>query len=232
MQRRVEPELLDTLPVADPRAIGSRRDLERLNAWMRHAAILARLIHQSLNGRELHQIADLGAGDGKFMLGVASRLARRWPQVTVRMLDRQNALQPDIQSAFRALTWNAFAITIDVFEGLRHSRLRECQVIIANLFLHHFTTSQLSELLAAIEGQTQLFIALEPNRSPFALLLSHCVRAIGCNDITRHDAPISVRAGFAGHELSDLWPNPPQWSLQERSAGLFSHVFLAQRRTP
>jgi hypothetical protein len=52
---------------------------------------------------------------------------------------------------------------------------------------------------------------------------------IGANGVTRHDAAVSVRAGFKGGELSALWPANPRWRLRERRAGLFSHLFLAQR---
>jgi hypothetical protein len=52
---------------------------------------------------------------------------------------------------------------------------------------------------------------------------------IGANAVTRHDAAVSVRAGFQGGELSALWPADPRWRLRECRAGLFSHLFLAQR---
>ena len=41
MKRIVQPELLDSLPPGDPRAMRSRRDLRRVNAWMRNHAIMA-----------------------------------------------------------------------------------------------------------------------------------------------------------------------------------------------
>ncbi len=44
MNRIVKPELLDELPPADPRAVRSRRDLRRVNAWMRNHAIMARAL--------------------------------------------------------------------------------------------------------------------------------------------------------------------------------------------
>jgi hypothetical protein len=47
--------------------------------------------------------------------------------------------------------------------------------------------------------------------------------------ITRHDAIVSVRAGFVGRELSALWPVDNQWQLSEQSAGWFSHCFIAKR---
>jgi hypothetical protein len=52
---------------------------------------------------------------------------------------------------------------------------------------------------------------------------------VGCSEVTRHDAIVSVRAGFAGRELSMLWP-AEGWDTAEKSAGLFSHSFAARRR--
>ena len=62
------------------------------------------------------------------------------------------------------------------------------------------------------------------------LACSRLLWAVGCNAITQHDAAASVRAGFAGHELSALWPGDDGWILTEKPAGLFSHVFVARRR--
>jgi hypothetical protein len=101
--------------------------------------------------------------------------------------------------------------------------------LIANLFLHHFQEKELAPLLALAAARTDIFAACEPRRSPLPLAFSSLVGFIGCNRVTRHDAVISVRAGFAGNELSGWWPAKPEWHLEERSAGMFTHTFLAQR---
>jgi hypothetical protein len=100
--------------------------------------------------------------------------------------------------------------------------------VIANLFLHHFENARLAELLRGIARIARVFIAVEPRRSPWALAFSRQLWAIGCNRVTRHDAPVSVRAGFAGNELSRLWPVEAKWKLEERPAGCFSHLFVAR----
>jgi hypothetical protein len=62
------------------------------------------------------------------------------------------------------------------------------------------------------------------------LLGSYLIGLIGANAVTREDAVLSVRAGFAGNELSALWPvEHGGWNLREYAAGLFSHCFLATR---
>ena len=79
------------LPGDDPRALRSRRDLRRLNAIMlhdRHHGAGASTTH--VERRQPRTIIEIGAGDGTFMLSVARRLASRWPDVEVTLLDRQD----------------------------------------------------------------------------------------------------------------------------------------------
>ncbi len=52
---------------------------------------------------------------------------------------------------------------------------------------------------------------------------------IGCNRVTRHDAAVSVQAGFTGAELTALWP--AGWRITESAAGLFTHSFIATSHT-
>jgi tRNA G46 methylase TrmB len=74
MERCIQREWLDELPPEEPRAIQSRRDLKRINAWMGNARILAHEIKFArLHQRSALRVLELGAGDGTFML----RLARR-----------------------------------------------------------------------------------------------------------------------------------------------------------
>jgi hypothetical protein len=47
--------------------------------------------------------------------------------------------------------------------------------------------------------------------------------------VTRHDALISVRAGFQGTEISELWPRAEALELEENNAGIFSHRFMAKQ---
>ena len=228
MKRIVQPELLDTLPPDDPRAVRSRRDLRRVNAWMRNHALMARVLEQNWNGSAPGRITELGAGDGSFLLRVAEAISPCWPGVNATLLDLKKNVSAETLAAFTAQGWRAEAVVADVFEWPENSGDNE--VVIANLFLHHFPDARLTELLRKISQRTKLFIALEPRRAAWPLFCSRLLGVIGCNDVTRHDAAVSVRAGFAGHELSALWPDKQRWQLSEQSAGAFSHLFIAQKR--
>ena len=240
MKRIVRPELLDTLSPQDPRAVRSRGDLHRVNICMRNHALMADALRNELNPRLPARITELGAGDGRFFLGVADRLRtvrgasacapEHALQVSdITLLDMQSNVSADTVAAFAALGWHADAVVADVFDWLRTSQPAE--VVIANLFLHHFEDTQLVELLRLVSLRTKVFIALEPRRAAWPMFCSRILWALGCNDVTRHDAAVSVRAGFSDGELSALWPDDDHWQHAEHRAGLFSHVFIARHHT-
>jgi hypothetical protein len=227
MNRLIQPELLDALPFDDPRAIHSRRDLRRINAWMRNHAIMAKALQTALNGCAPKQITDLGAGDGHFLVRVAKKISPRWPGMSVTLLDNQKVMSLQTLASFTPLGWRAEAVTADVFDWLPTAA--GLDIVAANLFLHHFEDARLPVLFRAIAGRARLFVAIEPRRAPWPLFCCRLLWAIGCNAVTRHDATVSVRAGFSGNELSALWPADSGWQLTERRAGFFSHVFVARR---
>jgi hypothetical protein len=228
MNRRVEPELLDQLPAEDPGAAGSRLDLRRLNVWMGHTAIAERALRSTGRGPARRRVLELGAGDGTFLLSLATRLSKDWPETDATLLDRQNIVRPDTRLAFEKTGWRPEILTIDLLDWLKQPAARPWEVILANLFLHQFSDAQLAEMLPILARRTRVLVAVEPRRSAWSILSSRLIGLAGCNRVTRHDAVISARAGFAGRELSGFWPREGEWSLQEHSAGWFSHLFIAR----
>ena len=230
MQRTVEPELLDDLPPADRSARRSRKDLQRLNAGMRNCKTMAGALHSACDGRMRRRLVDLGTGDGSFLWTVARRLPGDWRGTSAVLLDRMKVVSPETCRAFAQFGWRAEVVEAEALGWLARLETQVYDVIVANLFLHHFQDAQLAGLLCAAASHARVFVAVEPRRSMPSLLLSRLLWVIGCNQVTRHDAPVSVRAGFAGNELSCLWPAGEGWTLRERPAGWSSHLFIAQRK--
>ena len=229
MLRRVEPELLDTLPADDPSAVRSRNDLRRINRLMGTIGMLGDALETAIGSSPSVRIVELGAGDASLMLRLARQRAKRWPRVRVGLLDMQPVVRADTLTGFTNLGWDAQIIGADVFDWLAQADTADPPIIVANLFVHHFDDARLSALLAGIAARARAFVCCEPRRSRVALTGSHLLGAIGCNAVTRNDAVISVRAGFNGNELSRVWPHSVAWDLHEGRAGLFCHRFMALR---
>jgi hypothetical protein len=232
MDRVVEPELLDALAADDEQASSSRADLRRINLLMRNPTTLLRLLRNGTSDRRVSCLVELGAGDGTLLLRLARNLAPVWRQVRCVAVDQQPVFDASTWAGFAEIGWSMEIVRMDVFEWLSESRVPKDAVFVANLFLHHFSGEKLDQLLQLISAQSSLFVACEPRRGALALNASRLLGLIGCNHVTRHDAVVSVRAGFAGVELSKLWPDPSAWTLEELNAGLFAHAFLARRKTP
>jgi hypothetical protein len=230
MPRIVQPELLDILPSNDPKALRSRADLLRLNRIMGHAKILAQQL-EALPAARPFQLIDRGGSDGLFLLEVAKRLGRRNPAALVQatLVDRAQVVQPETVDQFAKLNWQVRTVTADAIDFLRDA-FAEVDVIIVNLLLHQFDDEPLRELLALASERTRRFIALEPERAALPLFLSGFVGFAGCNSVTRHDARISVEAGFSGRELIAFWPRGPHWKVEERRVGWSNHLFVAHRK--
>ena len=224
MERRVEPEILDGLPVGDPAARRSRRDLARVNRIMGNAGILARRLGRLR--RSPRNILEIGAGDGATSLAIARKLHRHWPGARVTLLDRQPAVPRERLAGFARLGWQAEPVTGDVFDVLATSRGHD--LILANLFLHHFD-DRLDDLLELIANRAPAFAAAEPRRTSVALAGSRLLGLLMVSDVTRHDATVSVRAGFRSTEIGDRWPEDAGHELAESRAGLFTHLFSAER---
>lgn len=230
LRRRVEPELLDVLAAEDPQALRSRDDLRRIHRLMGTLSIIQHALNRGAAGFIPRTLLELGAGDSSLMLRLAQKQANCWPAIDVTLLDRLNLVEPQTLKEIHKLGWTPHVVTLDIFNWLEGHNDSHTDVIIANLFMHHFSSNELVHLLEGIAARSRVFLCCEPRRSALSLMGARCVGLLGAGPVTRHDAVSSVHAGFLAQELSELWPNPQDWVLHEYSAGLFSHCFLAIRK--
>jgi hypothetical protein len=227
--RLVQDETLDHLAQSDPRAIRSRADLRRIHAIMgtRHILLKA-LRHMDIKPR---RVIELGAGDASLMLRVAQTLNQEWGPVHLTLLDRQNAVSPGTVQAFKCLGWKVELLNVDILDWIKRPAEPPYDLAVANLFLHHFKEPELSAILASLSQLARAICACEPRRSRLALGGSHLVGLLGANAVTREDAVLSVRAGFADDDLSRLMlPAFQGWHIEEYPAGLFTHCLTARRQ--
>jgi len=226
-RRHLVPEILDSLPSDDLRAVGSRRDLVWINALMLQSRIMAGLLSRHVSAPP-KRILELGSGDGAFMLAVARRMRGKWKDIELVMVDQADLVTGAHRADFARMGWRAEPVVGDIFDWLAQSDTAKWDVTCANLVLHHFSDAALRRLFASLMDHTGVFVATEPRRDSIALRGCSLLWLIGVNDVTKHDAAASVRAGFAGKELTGLWPTEGM-RFEERRLGLFTHGFAAVR---
>lgn len=228
--RRVTPEILDELPASDPRARRSRADLRRINRIMAAVTWLKRGLASAAAARP-RAVVELGAGDGTLALRLARSLGNPWLGTHLTLLDLEPIVAQKTADAIRACGWTVEVVAADALDWLARTRPERVGVVFANLFVHHFEGERLTRLLGGVAAHADAFVCCEPRRSRFALAGSRLLGLIGCNDVTRHDAVVSVEAGFRGDEIGAAWRAAVagSWTLKEAAAGAFSHLFVARR---
>ena len=228
--RRVTPEILDELPASDPRARRSRADLRRINRIMASVTWLKRGLTLAASSRT-RGVVELGAGDGTLALRLARSLGNAWIGTHLTLLDLEPSVAQKTADAIRACGWTLEVVAADALDWIAQPLRERVGIVLANLFVHHFEAERLTRLLAGIAGSADAFVCCEPRRSRFALAGSRLLGLIGCNDVTRHDAVVSVHAGFRGDEIGAAWRAAVAdgWTFSEAAAGPFSHLFVARR---
>jgi uncharacterized membrane protein YraQ (UPF0718 family) len=116
----------------------------------------------------------------------------------------------------------------DFFESLDSVRVGVC---VGSLVLHHFSSEALRELGYRLARFSFLVFA-EPLRSPLPLAASTLVFPL-VGEVTRHDMPASIRAGFLPGELAEaLQLAPKLWTIREVTTLTGSLRFTASKRRP
>ncbi len=214
-QRDVQPELLETLPHDHPDALRSRQDLLLVNAVMGNHRWIARMIrHHAAPG---WQITEIGAGDGALPMQLAKKGLCRTADLHAFDL------------APRPATWPADAAWTqgDLFAR----QLPASQVLLANLFLHHFQPDQLRTLGARISPETRLVLAAEPARYRIHTILGRALCVLArFHPVTRYDMQVSIRAGFRQHELPEALGLDNGWEITVQETLLGGYRMMARRR--
>lgn len=213
MQRSLQPELLDGLPPDHPDALHNRRDLRVINALTGNHRWLARTLPRLLRRDE--RTLELGAGTGELgarliATGVALDGLDLWPR-------------PAAWPAARA--WHqANLLTFDGYGAYA--------AIVGNLIFHQFAEAALSELGAKLRPKARVIIACEPARVRRGQILFRLAAPlIRANYVSRHDAHVSIAAGFRGDELARaLGLVSPDWDVRCTTTFLGVHRMVAVRR--
>ncbi len=211
-QRLLVPELLDSMDAADPRAIRSRLDLRIINAFLGNERWIRSMLRE--HSVEICSLLELGAGDGHLL----KRLHGIFPEVILTGLDLR-ARPEGLPSGIRWIREN-------FLETLTDAGADAC---IGNLILHHFD----SEALRTLGGKLQEFRLLlfsEPLRKELPMRLARMVLPLA-GEVTRHDMPASIRAGFIKGELPSLLGlDPAHWNMKEYESGRGSLRLMAIRK--
>jgi len=176
-------------------------DLWRINRWLGGVSGCLHLLDRyfARSGARHACILDVGAGDSRLAAHLQSELARSNRIVQFVALDRCIS---HLRNGNRS-PGKISQVAADIFQ-LPFAAER-FDVVICNLFLHHFSEDEAVELLrrlAGIASRAVLINDLERNLLPYVFI--RLAWPFARSRITRHDAAASVRQAYTKEELADL----------------------------
>lgn len=213
MQRKLQPEILDSLPPGHPDALHNRRNLRQLNLLMGNFRWFAAVLPGLLRSGE--RALELGAGDGALGLALAGG------GTPVDGLD----LWPRPADWPREAAWHR--ADLRSFAGYG-----DYPAVFGNLIFHQFSGAELIALGATLNRTAQVVVACEPaRRRRFQWLMCGVSPLLRANYVTRHDAHVSIAAGFIGEELPRaLGLDDKIWTWHCATTALGSNRMIARRR--
>ncbi len=204
-ERSEESEVMDDFTIGGEIIHQTLREIATVNRWLGGNRITLNAIKHFLKKKNEKPltILDIGCGGGE-MLQLIAKLARRWNrEVKLIGIDanphviayaRENSIDfPEIQFT-----------TMDVLSP--SFKELECDILLATLFIHHFTTQQLILLFKSFVQQThQSIIINDLHRHWFAYhSIDWITRILSRSDMVRNDARLSVLRAFSKKELEAI----------------------------
>ena len=182
-------ELLDTAP--REQAERSLADLVRLNRYFGGHFVLRRMLSELVRPSERFSVLDAGAASGD-MAGV---IRSAYPKARVTCFDQRPLHLASAPPG--KVAGDAFRLPFAP---------RGFDFVFSSLFLHHFPNREVIALLRSFAAVARrAVLAIDLHRHPFAYYFTPATQwLLRWQDLTVHDAMLSVESGFHRRELLDL----------------------------
>lgn len=202
-KRATTVEIMDDLTCQGPVVFQTLRELDFINQWLGGNAVTIQALKsawQTFPASQEITIGDLGCGSGE-MLRIIHRLAKKENR-KVRLIGFD--ANPNIVSYARDHSKGYESIEfhpIDIFS--EKFREQHFDIVLATLFIHHFSEDQLVSVFSNLKRQVrQAIIVNDIHRHPLAYYsIQSLTRLFSRSAMVKIDAPLSVLRAFRKQEL-------------------------------
>jgi len=215
--RSIQPEILDSLPHDHPAALRNRRDLRLINFLMGAERWFARTLRRVSAPRD--SFLEIGAGTGELGRSLAKAIAPvrytgldLWPRPH-DWPDHWRWLQTDL------LDFQSYAGE---------------SVVIGNLILHQFEAAELAGIGRMMQQHARVIVFSEPARRKMHVWQIRLLAPISLSAVAKHDACVSIQAGFLGEELPmalGLDRRNWKWTITTGFRGYYRMVAVRRSRS-
>lgn len=204
-ERSQAPEIMDDLQCSGEVVHQTLRELDFINHWLGGNQVtlkgLKSLIKNQNNIKSFH-LADLGCGSGE-MLKLIYQQLKTHPILQLTGIDANPNIIAFAEKHCAGIP-NLQLKTEDIFNP--DFQRRSFDIVMATLFLHHFTHEQLVKIFRTLQTQARIGIVVNDlHRHPLAYYsIKLLTRLFSRSAMVKYDAPLSVLRGFKKAEIEGI----------------------------
>jgi len=201
--RSTEVEIMDDLEFHDDVVFQTLRELDFINQWLGGNAVTLNAIEKAwkeIPKEKFISIADLGCGSGEMLRLIAKKAIHQNRNVLLTGIDA-NPHIVDYAKNHSAVFPNVKFEALNIFSNEFQSH--NVDIVIATLFLHHFSDGELTTLLVSLKKQAKSAIIINDiHRHPLAYYsIKWLTSLFSKSRMVKYDAPLSVLRAFTQSEL-------------------------------
>ncbi|HCW08811.1 MAG TPA: SAM-dependent methyltransferase [Cytophagales bacterium] len=196
---------MDDLSFSDKVIFQTLRELDFINQWLGGNAVTLNALHKifkSISRDKSITIIDLGCGSGEMLRLISKKAISEKRSVVLTGIDANpHVIDYAIaHSRNENIAFKAQNILSDEFKS------QSFDIIIATLFLHHFTNEQLVEIFASLKNQARVAVVVNDiHRHPLAYYsIQWLTLLFSKSSMVKYDAPLSVLRAFKKNELKEI----------------------------
>lgn len=228
--RSTQYEIMDDLDCQGPVVNQTLRELDFINHWLGGNAVTLQALRKILRTFPIDQeltIMDLGCGSGEMLRIIARQAAKENRTIRLVGIDAN----PYIVEYARQRSpkyQNIHFEAVDIFSPrFQHFT---CDILLATLFVHHFSNEQLSLFLSKTKKQVRHAIIINDiHRHALAYhSIKWLTRWFSRSAMVKYDAPLSVLRAFKERDIMEILFNGqmPRFKLTWRWAFRWQLVIL------
>lgn len=198
-------ELMDDLSCSGEVVAQTLRELEFINRTLggNHVTVQGVVELTKNNSAKPISIIDVGCGGGDMLMLLKKKLDNRNVLSTLMGIDANPNIVEYATTSYGSSPSISFA-TMNIFSN--EFKQLKFDLAVATLFFHHFTHSQLVDILKQLRQQATLGIVINDlHRHPLAYYsIKLLTKIFSKSSMVQYDAPLSVLRGFSKAELQSI----------------------------
>jgi 2-polyprenyl-3-methyl-5-hydroxy-6-metoxy-1,4-benzoquinol methylase len=199
-------EIMDDLDCKGEVVDQTLRELDFINQWLGGNAVTLnglKSLFKTIPKNQKISIADLGCGSGEMLRLIAKHASKEGRQVDLIGMDANPNITSYAQkhsTGFDNIQIESTNIFSDEF------RKRKFDIVLATLFLHHFTEDELIGIFSSLKNQANLGIVINDiHRHPLGYYsIKFLTQLFSKSAMVKFDAPLSVLRAFKKEELKNI----------------------------